>query len=97
MKWIVRVAVLLILIVGIIRMNPYTPEGAIRLECFQSGYVISSFLMQIEKTEIKFHEDYTIYKVTRFAPYERPTNTHLDQWNVIKEKSGRYKAAFGYG
>jgi hypothetical protein len=53
--------------------------------------------MNAAKTNIKTNDETAVYKITSFIPYEKATATHLDQWNVIKNKNGTYSASYGVG
>lgn len=87
--------VVLIIGIGIARINTRTPVGAIRYECLLHGHIISALFLQAKEIDIEIGDETTVYKITLFVPYERATATHLDQWNVIKKKNGTYSATYG--
>jgi|GEM_PF-2845791 hypothetical protein len=93
-----KVLIILILcavfLIGAFRINTYSPVGAIRFECLTHGHVISALFLQANKTEIYINPQTAVYKIKSFIPYERDTATHLDIWNVIKNKNGTYCAAY---
>ncbi len=85
----------LLIVIGVSRINTYSPVGAIRFECLLNGHVISALFMHV--TDIKINDETTTYKITSFIPYEKATRTHLDQWNVNKNKNGTFSASYGAG
>jgi hypothetical protein len=90
-------ALLVILIIGLgaVRINTWTPIGAIRYECFIHGHILSALFLKAEEISVENRGEARVYIITSFVPYEKATETHLDQWNVIKKKNGTYSAAYG--
>lgn len=88
---------IIVLTVGlcIMRTNTYTPIGAIRYECLLHGHVFSAMFLQAEEVKTETDGIASIYKITFAVPYERATATHLDYWNVIKNRNGTYSASYG--
>jgi hypothetical protein len=89
------ICLVLLVVIGVSRINTYSPVGAIRYECLLNGHIISALFMHV--TNIKINDETTAYKITSFIPYEKATATHLDQWNVKKNKNGTYSASYGKG
>lgn len=77
----------------VIRINTFTPAGAIRYECLLDGHVFSAIFLQAK--EIRIETDKIVYKITFGVPYDKVTATHLDCWNIIKNKNGTYSASYG--
>lgn len=96
-KRIVLLLLILIISVGlcIMRTNTYTPIGAIRYECLLHGHIFSAIFLQAEEIETEIDGIARVYKITFAVPYERATASHLDYWNVIKNKNGTYSASYG--
>ncbi len=96
---VILILISMVFIIGIsaVRINTYSPVGAIRYECFLKGHVISAFFLNAVKSDLQANDVVTVYKITSFIPYEKATATHLDQWNVRKNKNGTYSAAYGVG
>ncbi len=86
---------ILIIVIGAVRINTRTPIGAIRYECLSHGHIISAFFLQAEEINVENRGETKVYRITSFVPYEKATDTHLDQWNVKKNKKGKYSAEYG--
>lgn len=81
----------------IIRINTVTPIGAIRYECLLHGHIFSAIFLQAKEVRTETDGKALVYKITVAVPYERATATHLDYWNLIKNKNGTYTASYGVG
>jgi hypothetical protein len=88
---------ILIFGLGAVRINTRTPIGAIRYECLLHGHMISALFLKAEEISVENSGEARVYIITSFVPYEKATDTHLIQWNVIKKKNGTYSAAYGVG
>jgi hypothetical protein len=101
MKYKKRIVIILLLLIVltvgfcIIRTNTLTPVGAIRYECLLHGHIFSAIFLQVEEVKTEADGIARVYKVTFAVPYEKATATHLDYWNVIKNKNGTYSASYG--
>lgn len=97
-KKIIIILVLYMVIIiglGITRINTDTPVGAIRYECLLQGHIISALFLQAKEIDVEFDDETIVYIVTSFVPYEKATATYLDQWNVVKKTNGTYYATYG--
>lgn len=95
--FILVLCTILIIGLGAVRINPRTPVGAIRYECLIHGHILSALFLKAEEITFENSWEARVYKITAFVPYEKATDTHLDQWNVIKKKNGTYTASYGVG
>nr|WP_294486995.1 hypothetical protein [uncultured Anaerosporobacter sp.] len=75
-----------------IRINTFSPTGAIRYECLLQGHIFSALFLQTKEFKIESCRDEMVDKITFEIPYEKSTATHLDYWNVMKNKNDTYSA-----
>ena len=80
------------------RVAPVTQMGAVRLAILRAGYPVSAMLSKLEYhgPYVDDPNDLGFYVPLTLTPYEKGTDSRLDQWNIYK--NGRlYSARFGHG
>lgn len=96
-----------VLLIGIImiRFNPMTPSGALRIACVKEGHFISAFIMKTKNIEdlgwdtnlYSMNSNQCIYKITSGIPWDRVTGTNLILWIITKHKFWYSAEYYGNG